>query len=180
MSALGTETVENSADYRLMSREALAALGEYAESNLFLCGIIPDLGFPSTRVYYTRGERIAGRSKYPLKKMVSFALEGITSFSVAPIRMVALAGILFIIASIAMLMWSVFNVINGTAIQGWASLMVSLWFIGGILMLSVGIVGEYVGKCYMETKRRPRWRIYKRTGIQLSRQEPTNDGGLHD
>lgn len=165
MRKLGTETVENSADYRLLGRQALAALSEYEESNLFLRGIIPQLGFPSSEVYYSRGERVAGKSKYPLKKMVAFAFEGITSFSVAPIRMVSFSGLLFIFASLLMLVWSILNVIRGTAVQGWASLMVSLWFIGGSLMLSIGVVGEYVGKSYIEAKRRPRWHVYKRIGF---------------
>lgn len=164
MSALGVETVPDSADYRLMGSKALDALSEYGEENLFLRGIVPSLGFTTAKVYYERGERAAGESKYPLSKMVSFAIEGITSFSTAPVRMVALVGVLFLIAALAMLVWSLLSAAFGTTVPGWTSLMVSIWFIGGALMLSVGVVGEYVGKCYLEAKRRPRWHIAERVG----------------
>lgn len=164
MSALGVETVPDSADYRLMGRRALEALSGYGEENLFLRGIVPSLGFRTAQVYYERGERAAGESKYPLSKMVSFAVEGVTSFSTAPIRMVAAAGVLFLVVALAMLVWSLLSVVLGSAVPGWASLMVSLWFIGGAVMLSLGVVGEYVGKCYLESKRRPRWHVAERVG----------------
>ncbi len=163
MSALGVEMVPDSADYRLMGRRALEALSGYKEENLFLRGIVPSIGFPAAKVYYERGKRIAGESKYPLGKMLSFAAEGVTSFSTAPIRAVAVAGILFLVVSLIMLIWSVVTQVKGDAVPGWASLMASLWFVGGAVMLSLGVVGEYVGKCYIESKRRPRWCVRERT-----------------
>lgn len=162
MSALGVETVPDSADYRLLGRRALEALSGYTEENLFLRGIVPSIGFRSSKVYYERGERVAGESKYPLKKMVAFAVEGVTSFSTAPIRAVALAGIVFLVVALVMLVWAVVTQLTGQAVAGWASLMVSLWFVGGAVMLSLGVVGEYVGKCYLEAKRRPRWCVAER------------------
>ena len=162
MLALGVEMVPDSADYRLLGRRALEALSGYTEENLFLRGVVPSIGFHSTRVYYERGERVAGESKYPLGKMVSLAVEGVTSFSTAPIRAVAIAGIVFLVVALAMLAWAIAKQLTGQAIAGWASLMVSLWFVGGVVMLSLGIVGEYVGKCYLETKRRPRWCVADR------------------
>ena len=164
MSALGVETVPDSADYRLMGRHALEALSGYGEENLFLRGIVPSLGFRTAKVYYERGERAAGESKYPLAKMVAFAVEGVTSFSTAPIRMVAAAGAVFLVIALVMLVWSLLSAFLGSTEPGWASLMVSLWFIGGAVMLSLGVVGEYVGKCYLESKRRPRWHIAERVG----------------
>lgn len=162
MSMLGVETVPDSADYRLLGRRALEALSGYTEENLFLRGIVPSIGFRSSKVYYERGERVAGESKYPLKKMVSFAIEGVTSFSTAPIRAVALAGVLFLLVALVMLVWAVVTQLTGHAVEGWASLMVSLWFVGGAVMLSLGVVGEYVGKSYLEAKRRPRWCVAER------------------
>lgn len=162
MEALGVEMVSDSADFRLMGRKALAALSQYRESNLFLRGIVPSLGFKTSEVYYERAERFAGESKYPLKKMISFAIEGITSFSTTPIRAVAIAGIVFLLIAALMLIWTVVTAVSGNGVPGWASLMVSIWFVGGAIMLSLGIVGEYVGKTYLEAKGRPRWIIGER------------------
>lgn len=166
MAALGVEMIPDSADYRLMGRKALEALSGYEEENLFLRGIVPSIGFPSARVYYERGERVAGKSKYPLGKMLSFAVEGVTSFSSAPIRAVSAAGFVFLVIALVMLTWSIATQTAGDAVPGWASLMVSLWFVGGAVMLSLGVVGEYVGKCYMESKRRPRWCVRDRVSLE--------------
>jgi len=159
MNSLGVETVFNHADYRLMSKRALYALAEYKEVNLFLRGIVPMLGFKSDIVTYARSERFAGESKYPLKKMLAFAMEGITSLSVRPIRMITGLGIGIFLISIIMLIYSLVRFFSGQTIAGWASIAVSVWAIGGLLLLSVGIVGEYIGKIYLETKERPRYII---------------------
>lgn len=159
MRFLGVETVFNHADYRLMSRRALEGLSEFKEVNLFLRGIIPMIGYRTDTVTYERAERFAGESKYPLKKMLSFAFEGITSLSVKPIRMIFWLGILVFIASIAMLIYIVCRFFTGGTVIGWASVATSVWAIGGLLLLSVGVVGEYVGKIYLETKGRPRFLI---------------------
>jgi len=159
MNSLGVETVFNHADYRLMSKRALYALAEYKEVNLFLRGIVPMLGFKSDIVTYARSERFAGESKYPLKKMLAFAMEGITSLSVRPIRMITGLGIGIFLISIIMLIYSLVRFFFGQTIAGWASIAVSVWAIGGLLLLSVGIVGEYIGKIYLETKERPRYII---------------------
>ncbi|EFA22922.1 glycosyltransferase family 2 protein [Bifidobacterium gallicum] len=159
MNALGTETIPNHADYRLLSRKALAALMQYQEENLFLRGIVPSIGLPSSKVYYKRGERQAGESKYPLHKMVSFAVEGITSFSVRPLSIITGLGIVSIIVSIAMLIYTLVSVGNGHAVAGWGSLMCSLWLIGGLILISLGVIGEYIAKIYIEAKHRPRFII---------------------
>lgn len=157
MSAMGVETVYNHADYRLMSRRALDALAEFQEVNLFLRGIVPLVGFRSTTVTYERGERFAGESKYPLKKMVSFAFEGITSLSIKPIRMIAtLGGVVFAI-SLGILLYSVIRHFTGHTVPGWTFLAVSIWGLGGIQLLAIGIIGEYIGKIYLETKHRPKY-----------------------
>lgn len=159
MNLLGVEVVFNHADYRLMSKRALEALGEFDEVNLFLRGIIPLIGYPSTTVEYERHERFAGESKYPLKKMLSFAFDGITSFSVKPIRFIMNIGIVIFGLSIITLIWSIVTKIFGFTVSGWTSIVASIWLIGGIQLLSIGIIGEYVGKIYSETKRRPRYII---------------------
>lgn len=156
---MGAETVPDHADYRLMGAEALDALSEYHEVNLFLRGIVPTLGYRTGKVYYERGVREAGESKYPLKKMISFAVQGITSFSTKPLAFVTGAGLLSIVVSLGMLVYALVSFVSGHVIPGWSSIMFSLWFIGGLIMLSLGIVGEYVGKIYMESKHRPRYRI---------------------
>ncbi len=155
MEGLGLRIVNNHADYRLMSRRALDELEKFTEVNLFLRGIVPMLGFQTGVVYYERLERAAGESKYPLKKMISFALEGITSLSVKPIRMVTAAGFIVFGVSIVMGMYALISKMFGNTVSGWASLIVSLWFIGGVQLLSVGLIGEYIGKIYREVKRRP-------------------------
>ena len=159
MGRLGVEMVPDSADYRLMGRRSLTALSGYGETNLFLRGIVPQLGFRTARVYYRRGERFAGSSKYPLSKMVSFALRGITSFSVAPIRLVTLLGVLSLLVSVAMVVYALVSAALGSVVPGWTSLMVSVWLVGGLIMVSLGVVGEYVGQTYLESKRRPRYII---------------------
>lgn len=155
MRAMGVETVYNHADYRLMSSRALEGLSKFQEVNLFLRGIVPLVGFRSTTVSYERGERFAGESKYPLKKMLAFAFEGITSLSIKPIRMIAALGTLIFCVSIGMLIYSVIRRLGGQTVDGWASLAVSIWALGGIQLLAIGVIGEYIGKIYLETKARP-------------------------
>lgn len=159
MNRLGVEIVFNHADYRLMSKRCLNALEQYKEVNLFLRGIVPQIGFKSTIVTYERKERFAGESKYPLKKMISFATEGITSFSIKPIRFIANLGIVIFFMSICMLIYSIARYFSGHTVEGWSSIVVSIWALGGLQLLSIGVVGEYVGKSYMETKSRPKYII---------------------
>ena len=159
MNAMGANTIFNHADYRLMSKRALEGLSEFGEVNLFLRGIVPMIGYSYDTVFYERGERFAGESKYPLRKMISFAIEGITSFSTRPIRMITTLGFCIFVISIIMLVYSIVRYVMGETIVGWTTLMVSLWAIGGLILLSLGIVGEYIGKIYMESKRRPRFII---------------------
>ena len=154
---LGGDIVNNHADYRLMSRRALDGLAEFGEVNLFLRGIVPMIGYPSAIVYYERAERFAGKSKYPLKKMLFFAFQGITSLTVEPIRMITTLGIAMSSISFLVILWTLYEYFFGYTVPGWSSMLASLWFIGGLILLSVGIVGEYVGKIYLETKRRPRF-----------------------
>ncbi len=157
MRAMGVETVYNHADYRLMSRRALEALSEFDEVNLFLRGIVPLVGFKSTEVTYERGERFAGESKYPLKKMLAFATEGITSMSVKPIRMITTLGLLVFLFSLGVLIYSIVRKLMGATVEGWAFLAVSIWALGGVQLLAVGVIGEYIGKIYLETKHRPKF-----------------------
>ena len=157
MKALGVDIVFNHADYRLMSRRALDALAEYKEVNLFLRGMVPLIGYKSGVVYYERAERFAGESKYPLKKMLSFAWEGITSLSVQPIKLITRLGALMFCVSLVMLIWFLIRHFTGHTVQGWSSLAVSIWAIGGLELLAIGVVGEYIGKIYLETKGRPRY-----------------------
>lgn len=159
MNRLGGNTVYNHADYRLMSRRAIEGLAQYGEVNLFLRGIVPMIGYPTDVVYYERGERLAGESKYPLGKMLSFAVEGITSLSTKPIRMITFLGFFIFLVSIGMLIYSFVRHFMGATIVGWTTLMVSVWAIGGLILLSLGVVGEYIGKIYLETKARPRFII---------------------
>lgn len=157
MECLGTEVVYNHADYRLMSHRAVEALLSYPERNLFLRGMVKSLGFKQSTVEYDRAIRFAGESKYPLNRMLSFAWDGITSFSVRPLRLILLLGMLFIIISFCVIIWALMAHINGHTLPGWTSLLVSLWFVGGAILLALGIIGEYVGKIYSEIKRRPRY-----------------------
>lgn len=159
MNALGAETVFNHADYRLMSKRALEGLAQFKEVNLFLRGIIPMIGYPTDTVEYERGERFAGESKYPLKKMLSFALEGITSLSVKPLRLITGLGFLVFAVSVIMIIYNIVRWASGHTVAGWASLSCSVWLIGGLILLSMGIVGEYIGKLYLESKERPRFLI---------------------
>jgi len=159
MKALGVDIVFNHADYRLMSRRAVEGLAQFSEVNLFLRGIVPQIGYKWTTVTYERAERFAGESKYPLKKMLAFAADGITSFSVKPIRLVLSAGVVVFIVSLLMLLYALIAKLTGNTSAGWTSLMGSIWLIGGIQLLSLGVVGEYIGKIYNETKRRPRFII---------------------
>ena len=159
MDKLGAKTVYNHADYRLMSRRALLGLAEFGEVNLFLRGIVPMIGYKSDVVYYERAERFAGESKYPLKKMISFAIEGITSLSTKPIKMITGLGFFIFIVSIAVLIYSLVRYFTGNTIQGWTTTVISVWAIGGLMMISLGVIGEYIGKIYLETKNRPRFII---------------------
>ncbi len=159
MQLLGVEVVFNHADYRLMSRRALEGLSEYGEVNLFLRGIVPLIGFKSDYVYYDRAERFAGESKYPLKKMISFALDGITSFSVKPLKLISNLGILISVLSIFGLLYALISYICGVAVAGWTAIVCSIWLLGGLQMLCLGVVGGYIGKIYNEVKRRPRFLI---------------------
>ncbi|MBE5828840.1 MAG: glycosyltransferase family 2 protein [Butyrivibrio sp.] len=159
MNGLGANTVYNHADYRLMSRRALLGLAEFGEVNLFLRGIVPMVGYKSDVVYYERAERFAGESKYPLKKMISFAIEGITSLSTKPIKLITGLGVLIFLVSIAVFIYSLVRYFNQQTVPGWTTTVLSVWFIGGLMMISLGVIGEYIGKIYLETKNRPRFII---------------------
>ena len=161
MKVMGADTLQDHADYRLMSKRALEGLAKYKEVNLFLRGIVPMIGYETDVVYYERHERFAGESKYPLKKMLSFAVDGITSCSVKPIRMITSLGTLVFTVSIVMLIYFLIVWLLGHTVQGWTTIVISLWGIGGLILLSLGIIGEYVGKIYMEVKERPRFIIEK-------------------
>lgn len=164
MNAMGADIVFNHADYRLMSKRALVGLAEFKEVNLFLRGLVPMIGYRSSYVYYEREERFAGESKYPLKKMLSFAFEGITSLSSKPIKYITFIGFLLFIISIIMLVYFVLQWLSGNTVSGWASVVCSVWGIGGLIMLSLGVIGEYIGKIYLETKGRPNYIIDKVLG----------------
>ncbi|MBT2657610.1 MULTISPECIES: glycosyltransferase family 2 protein [Bacillaceae] len=166
MRKMGVELVPNHADYRLMSKRALDELVKYQEVNLFLRGIIPLLGFKTTKVYYNRKERFAGESKYPLKKMIAFAFDGMTSFSVAPIRFVSMLGFLMVLIGIAIAVYTLLAKIFSYTISGWTSLMLSIWIVGGAQLLAVGIIGEYIGKIFNETKGRPRYTIEQNSVLE--------------
>ena len=157
MKYLGVDCVYNHADYRLTSKKVLDEFSNFKEVNLFLRGMFPLVGFKSDIVYYERNERYAGNSKYPLKKMLNFAWDGITSFSVKPLRLICILGFIILFISIAIMIYSVIRKITGNTVPGWTFLSISIWFIGGIQMISIGIIGEYIGKIYQETKRRPRY-----------------------
>lgn len=156
---LGADIVFNHADYRLMSRRAVEGLLKFEEVNLFLRGIVPQVGYRWTTVPYERAERFAGDSKYPLKKMLAFAIDGITSFSVKPLRIIAQLGGIVCFVSIVMFIWCIFQHFTGNTIIGWSSIMVSIWFLGGVQLTCLGVIGEYIGKIYGETKHRPRYII---------------------
>ncbi|MBO5475449.1 MAG: glycosyltransferase family 2 protein [Bacilli bacterium] len=157
MSLMGVDIVFNHADYRLTSRRVLDNFADFKEVNLFLRGMFPLIGYKSDKVYYERAERFAGESKYPLKKMLNFAWDGITSFSVKPLRFICILGFIILFISVLIMIYSLVQKIIGNTVDGWTFLNISIWFIGGLQMLSLGVVGEYVGKMYNETKARPRY-----------------------
>ena len=159
MRAMGVDIVYNHADYRLMNKAALHALSGFKEVNLFLRGLVPMIGLNTTTVTYERGKRFAGVSKYPLRKMIKFAIEGVTSLSIKPIRMITVIGLLSFLTSMIMLVYFIYDYFQGGTIAGWASTIVSIWAIGGLQLLAIGIIGEYIGKIYLEVKERPRYVI---------------------
>lgn len=159
MAMMGVDVVYNHADYRLMSRRALNDLESFKEVNLFLRGLVPLIGYKSDSVYYERAERFAGESKYPLKKMLSFAFDGITSFSVKPIKVLWSMGLIVCVAAVIAAIYTLVSKFFGYTSDGWASLMCSIWFLGGVQLVSIGIIGEYIGKIYKESKARPRYII---------------------
>ena len=161
MAKMGVEVTYNHADYRLMSRRALEGLEQFKEVNLFLRGIVPMIGYKSDVVYYERHERFAGESKYPLKKMIAFAMEGITSLSIKPIRMITALGVGIFTISIIMLIYFLICHLMDKTVAGWTSIVVSVWAIGGLQLLAIGVIGEYIGKIYLETKERPKYIIDK-------------------
>jgi glycosyltransferase involved in cell wall biosynthesis len=160
---MGVEVVYNHADYRLLSSRAIDALKEFKEVNVYLRGMVPLVGFKSTSVEYARNERLAGKSHYPLKKMLSLALNGITSMSIKPIRFITALGSIIAAISFIAVIWSVISYFIGVTVTGWASTMSIICFLGGIQLLCLGIIGEYIGKIYLEVKGRPRYIISERT-----------------
>ncbi len=159
MEMMGTKTVYNHADYRLMSRRALDYLLQFKERNLFIRGLVPLVGYSTAKVYYDRAERFAGESKYPLSKMINFAIDGITSFSVKPIRLIMALGVAFLFVAFLTLCWVLYSYFTGRTVMGWSSIMLSVWFCSGCVLTCLGIVGEYIGKIYVESKERPRFNI---------------------
>lgn len=159
MDKMGVKSINNHADFRLMSKRAVEFLCQFPERNLFLRGMVPLIGYKTDCVYYDRAERFAGESKYPLRKMVGFAIDGITSFSTKPIRLCFYIGLLFMLFAFVIGIWAVYRYVIGDTVMGWTSLFLSMWFIGGCLMMAIGVVGEYIGKIYIETKQRPRYNI---------------------
>lgn len=157
MNIMGVEIIFNHADCRLMSKKALDGLNECTEVNLFLRGIVPQIGYKTNIAYYERNERVAGSSKYPLKKMLAFAIDGITSFSVKPLRMISSLGFIILFLSFIILIYSVIMKLIGNTVSGWTFIVCSIWLIGGIQTLCLGVIGEYIGKIYNETKHRPRY-----------------------
>ncbi len=160
---LGVEVVYNHADYRLMSKRALDAFSNFEEVNLFLRGMVPLVGFKSTSVYYERHERMAGESHYPLTKMLGLAFSGVTSLSVKPIRLIAALGLIISFISFIILIWAIVMNVTGSAVSGWASILCVITFLGGIQLLALGVIGEYIGRIYLESKHRPRYIIEKST-----------------
>lgn len=172
MAMMGVKTVYNHADFRLMSKRAVEQFAKYKETNLFLRGMMPLIGYQTDSVYYDRKERVAGESKYPLKKMLALAFNGISSFSVKPISMIMGLGIFIIICSMLAAVYALISYFTGRVVPGWTSLILSIWFLGGLQLLAVGMVGQYIGKIYMEVKQRPRYNIEK---ILESGQEPRDN-----
>lgn len=165
MQSLGAEVVYNHADFRLMSRRAVKALLQYSERNLFIRGMVKTLGYRQGYVYYDRTERMAGESKYPLGKMLAFAWDGITSFSVRPLRLIMGVGLFCIFISFVVIVWALVTYLQHRALPGWTSMLVSVWFLGGAVLTALGIIGEYVGKIYSEVKRRPRYIVEEEVGF---------------
>lgn len=159
MSMMGVKTVYNHADFRLMSKRAVEQFSKYEETNLFLRGMMPLIGYETDSVYYERKERVAGESKYPLKKMLALAWNGITSFSVKPISFITLLGAMIIFLSILAAIYAFVSYASGHVVAGWTSLILSIWFIGGVQLLSIGMIGQYIGKIYIEVKHRPRYNV---------------------
>ena len=159
MEGMGVNSVYNHADYRLMSRRAVEQFSKYQETNLYLRGMIPLIGYSSEKVYYDRKERIAGKTKYPMKKMLTLAFNGISSFSIKPISMVLTLGVIIIFLSIIAAIYALISYVTGNVEPGWTSLILSIWFLGGLQLLAIGLVGQYIGKIYMEVKHRPRYNI---------------------
>lgn len=176
MNIMGVETVYNHADYRLLSRVALEALSEYREINLFLRGIVPLIGYKTDVVYYSRNERVAGTTKYPLKKMVNFALDGITSFSVKPLRIISVLGMLCSVLSVSGLLYALISYFMGVTVPGWTAITCSIWLLGGIQLLCIGVLGEYIGKIFSEVKQRPRYIVEE----IFSNIEEERDGDQHE
>lgn len=165
MQSLGAEVVYNHADFRLMSRRAVKALLQYSERNLFIRGMVKTLGYRQGYVYYDRTERMAGESKYPLGKMLAFAWDGITSFSVRPLRLIMGVGLFCIFISFVAIVWALVTYLQHRALPGWTSMLVSVWFLGGAVLTALGVIGEYVGKIYSEVKRRPRYIVEEEVGF---------------
>lgn len=156
---MGLDTIYDHADYRLMSNRALHLLSQYGESNLFLRGIIPSIGLRSSRVTYARAARVAGESKYPLKKMIALSIDGITSFSAKPMRLIFMTGLLLLVITLGVAVWVLIAYFTHRTISGWSSLMLSVWFLGSLILMGIGIVGAYIGKIFIEVKQRPRYAI---------------------
>lgn len=161
MNKMGVKIIYNHADFRLMSKRAVEGLLKYKERNLFLRGIVPLVGYQSEQVYYARKKRFAGKSKYPISKMIKFAMDGITSFSIAPIRGILYLGVVVITVSLLFMLYAIIQQVSGHTVRGWSSLMISIWFIGGVQLVSLSAIGEYVGKIFAEVKKRPRFEIEK-------------------
>ena len=171
MNGMGVKTIYNHADFRLMSNRAIKQLLRYNERNMFLRGIVPLIGYKTAIVEYARGKRAAGESKYPLRKMIAFAFEGITSFSAKPITLILGLGFVIVLLTLAAMIYALVAHFSGTTVPGWTSLMLSIWFLGGVQLISVGLIGKYVGKIYIESKQRPRYNIEKN---HLDEKDTTN------
>lgn len=175
MEMLGVNMVPNSADYRLLSKRAVEGLLEFRERNIFLRGMVPLVGYKSDKVYYARKERFAGTSKYPLKKMIKFAMDGITSFSTVPIKLIMNLGLLLVIIGIILFIYTIVQKILGHVNAGWSSLMVSIWVLGGVQLICLSIIGEYIGKIFTEVKQRPRYTLEEDDYSEVKSQEQKND-----
>jgi glycosyltransferase involved in cell wall biosynthesis len=174
LSRMGIETVENHADFRLMSRRAVSFLGEYREANLYLRGIVPLLGLSSDKVYYRRGKRLAGESKYPFARMLSLSLQGLTSFSILPLRIISALGMLVFVIALGMGIWALLSALFGPGtVPGWASTVIPIYLLGGLQLLAIGVTGEYIGKTFIEAKGRPLYQIEQRRGMQRPTEEST-------